>query len=87
MEQDASMWSRTNIFILAICIEHLVIALKVVIALAIPDVPKNVKDAEKRRITYEEQAWKELRREKRDRNAVDIEDLEDESHANESKMT
>lgn len=43
-------WTRTNIIMLAIVIEHIVIGLKVVIAIVIPDVPKNVKDSEKRRI-------------------------------------
>ena len=45
----SAFWTRTNIFLLAFFIEHLVIALKVVIALLIPDVPANVKDSEKRR--------------------------------------
>ena len=42
-------WSRTNIIMLAIAIEHVIIGLKVVIAIIIPDVPKNVVDSEKRR--------------------------------------
>ena len=42
-------WTRTNVVLLAVFIEHLIIGLKVVIALIIPDVPKNVKNSEKRR--------------------------------------
>ena len=42
-------WTRTNIFLLAFFIEHLIIAMKVVIAILIPDVPGNVKVSEKRR--------------------------------------
>ena len=45
----SSYWTRTNIFLLAFFIEHLVIALKVVIAILIPDVPSNVKIDERRR--------------------------------------
>ena len=55
-------WTRTNIFILAIFIEHLIIGLKVVIALLIPDVPGDVKEAEKKRAAYEFEAKLEMRK-------------------------
>jgi len=38
-KRDPSYWNRANIITFAIGIEHLVIALKTVIALIIPDVP------------------------------------------------
>ena len=47
-------WTRTNIFILAIVVEHLIIALKIVIAVLVPDVPKVVQESEKCRPTFEQ---------------------------------
>ena len=38
LERD-EYWTRTNIIILAVIVEHLIIALKIVIALVVPDVP------------------------------------------------
>ena len=38
-ERDPNRWNRATIILFAILIEHLVIALKIVIALIIPDVP------------------------------------------------
>lgn len=49
-KRDPYYWNRANIFLLAICLEHLVIALKVVIALVIPDVPYKVQEDEFRRV-------------------------------------
>ena len=49
-EKDPWYWNRANIFLLAIAMEHLVIALKIVIALVIPDVPYKVQEDEYRRI-------------------------------------
>ena len=54
-------WTRTNIFILAIVVEHLIIALKIVIAVLVPDVPKVVQESEKCRPTFEQQAEKEIK--------------------------
>ena len=48
-KRDGGFWTRTNILFLAILVEHLIIALKVVIALIIPDVPKHVKMDELKR--------------------------------------
>ena len=47
--RDAEFWTRANILGLAIIVEHVIIAFKVVIALVIPDVPKSVEKAEMRR--------------------------------------
>ena len=41
-KKDQVFWTRTNIAFCAILIEHVVIALKIVIALVIPDVPFKV---------------------------------------------
>ena len=40
--KDRVFWTRTNIIVFAILIEHCVIALKVVLAMVIPDVPHKV---------------------------------------------
>ena len=48
-ERDPNRWNRANIILFAILVEHLVIALKVVIALIIPDVPHQVSEDEFRR--------------------------------------
>lgn len=59
-KRDPYYWNRANIFLLAICLEHLVIALKVVIALVIPDVPYKVQEDEFRRVKIIEKVQKEL---------------------------
>ena len=59
-KKDATFWTRTNIFALAIVIEHVVIALKIFIALIIPDVPAKVITEEFRRTKIEESVVKEL---------------------------
>lgn len=41
-KKDRVFWTRTNIFALAILVEHLVIGLKLVISVIIPDVPHKV---------------------------------------------
>ena len=41
-KRDSVFWTRTNIFALAILMEHVVIGLKIVIAMIIPDVPHRV---------------------------------------------
>ena len=50
--RDSEFWTRANILGLAIIVEHAIIALKVVIALVIPDVPSAVKHAELRRPVF-----------------------------------
>ena len=59
-KKDEVFWTRTNIFVLAIVIEHAVIALKILIALIIPDVPARVVTEEFRRTKIEESVVKEL---------------------------
>ena len=54
-----SYWTRTNIVLLAIAVEHMIIGLKIVIGVLIPDIPKDVKESELRRSSHEQQA-KEL---------------------------
>ena len=58
--KNKSYWNRSNIILLAILVEHLVIALKIVIAMIIPDVPRSVKDNEERRKLVIEQAESEI---------------------------
>ena len=48
-ERDPNYWTRANVILATILIEHLVIALKVVIALIIPDTPHSVTEDEFRR--------------------------------------
>ena len=62
---------------LAILLEHFIIALKVVIALIIPDVPARVKQAESRRLDFLEQARQEIRNKKNKKGAVGLDDLND----------
>ena len=64
MNRRSGFWTRTNILMLAILLEHFIIALKVVIALVIPDVPARVKQAESRRLDFLEQARQEIRSKK-----------------------
>ena len=40
--KDKELWTRTNVIALAILVEHIVIGVKIVIALVIPDVPHKV---------------------------------------------
>lgn len=48
-ERNPNYWTRANVILATILIEHLVIALKVVIALIIPDTPFSVTEDEFRR--------------------------------------
>ena len=70
-----TFWTRTNVFILAVGVEHLVIGLKLVIALLIPDVPQRVKRAEEKRGDATKYALRELERTKKDSGARDIEEI------------
>lgn len=47
--RDPSYWTRTNMILVAIATEHLIIGIKVVIQILIPDIPKDVKYAEANR--------------------------------------
>ena len=58
--KESEFWTRTNIFIFVVCMEHLIIGLKIVIAILIPDVPFNVKKAEEKRVESRKAALKEL---------------------------
>ena len=60
MKRDPELWTTYNILLLAIGLEHIIIGLKAVIALVIPDVPKQVKVAEERRKVAIESALKEM---------------------------
>lgn len=44
--KDLHFWNRANIILLALLVEHIIIGLKIAIALAIPDVPHHVQEAE-----------------------------------------
>ena len=59
-EKDPERWTRANIFIMAILVEHIVIGLKIVVALIIPDLPFSVTQAELKREKQIEQANREL---------------------------
>jgi len=60
IKRNPYFWSRANIILMAIFVEHLVIGLKVVIALIIPDVPFKVTEAEKRRTKVSDTVQREL---------------------------
>ena len=49
-KRDEQYWTRANVILFAILIEHFVIALKIMIALIIPDVPYKVQADEFRRV-------------------------------------
>ena len=74
-ERDPNYWTRSNIILFAILIEHLVIALKVVIALIIPDVPFSVTEDEFRRSQVREQVQRELRDMKNQNGLEDFNDM------------
>ena len=59
MNQD-SFWTRTNIILLAILVEHLIIGLKIVIGILIPDVPKDVKESELKRKIHQQSAQQQI---------------------------
>ena len=59
-ERDPEFWTRANIFIIAILVEHAVIGIKIVIAMIIPDLPFSVTQAEMKREKQFEQANREL---------------------------
>lgn len=59
IKRDVSM-TRTNIILLAIGIEHLIIGLKIVIAILIPDVPAHVKLSEMKRPDFVQTALKAI---------------------------
>lgn len=52
--KDAETWTLRNIIVLAIFIEHIIIGIKIVISLIIPDVPFKVQEDEIRREKIEE---------------------------------
>ena len=54
-ERDPARWNRATIILFAVFIEHLIIGLKIVIALIIPDVPHSVTEDEFRRNKIEHQ--------------------------------
>ena len=57
-------------------VEHVIIGLKIVIAILIPDVPKNVKDAETKRKFYEFNAKAEMRTTKEKHKVLDLKQLQ-----------
>ena len=59
--RDPVFWSLRNIFGLCILVEHLIIGIKIIIALIIPDVPSKVTEDEFRRQKIEDTVLKELR--------------------------
>ena len=74
-KKDPNYWNRANIFFFAICIEHLVIGLKIVIALIIPDVPYKVQEDEFKRVKIIDKVQKELLEIKIAGNHEDFEDM------------
>ena len=60
MSQGDGIWNRYNILLLAIIIEHLLIAFKDAIALMIPDVPLKVQKSEKNRHILKRRAIEEI---------------------------
>ena len=49
MSNSDKRWTRFNIVMLVVGVEHAIIGLKLVIAVLIPDVPARVKKAEEKR--------------------------------------
>lgn len=75
MTNRTRFWTRTNIFLLAFFLEHLVIAMKVVIAILIPDVPGHVKTSEKRRRELIPKAQKKISECKKESGLEDLDIL------------
>lgn len=48
-ERDADRWNAVNVVLLLVGVEHLLVAFKLIIAQAIPDVPQSVLDSEQTR--------------------------------------
>lgn len=48
-KKDPVYWNRANVILFCILMEHLVIAIKIIIAKIIPDLPDSVKIDETRR--------------------------------------
>lgn len=49
-KKNPNFWNRSNIILFGILMEHIAIAIKIVIAILIPDVPDKVKEDEQKRI-------------------------------------
>ena len=64
MRRDRVYWNRANIICWFVVLEHVIIGLKAFIALVIPDVPREVKEAEIRREHVKASIEKELYEEK-----------------------
>lgn len=60
VKKDPLFWDRSTIILLVILIEHLVIGIKILIALIIPDVPFKVQQDEVRREKIIEKATEEM---------------------------
>jgi len=76
-KRNKPFWNRANMILLAVAFEHLIISLKIVIALLIPDVPASVIQAEQRRAYVTQQAQQEMLKLKRKTGAIDFEDIRD----------
>lgn len=61
MKKDPEYWNRANVILFCIMMEHLVIAIKIIIAKIIPDMPESVKIDETRRETLLKRALVEMR--------------------------
>lgn len=72
--QREPFWTRTNIVLLAVGVEHMVIGLKIVLAILIPDVPGHVQRSEDRRPEVIQQAQRELEKTK-PKGALDIDQI------------
>ena len=59
-KRNPNFWNRANIVLLALLVEHIIIGLKIVVALLIPDVPKSVQQAEMHRVKVIEQVNREM---------------------------
>lgn len=75
-KRNKPFWTRANVILLAIAIEHVLISIKIVIALLIPDLPKEVQVAEKRREFVIQKAQKDMLMLKKQSGAVDFAELE-----------
>ena len=76
-KEDSELWTRPNIILMAIFLEHIIIGFKIALALVIPDVPIKVVEDEFRRTNVEQQVIKQLLEIKYSGNHETFQDMQD----------
>lgn len=74
-KRDPEFWTYQNIVIAAVIVEHVIIAIKILVGIVIPDVPQEVIDAERARNVINSMAVKEMQRIKIDGNHESFDDI------------